>query len=145
MSSDGSSHHDPDLPTQEIPDESAAYIEDDEYLDRFANHRSSDSHATPARPSSDYLDDPRWGTVGGQQPKVVAAGDFVKSREGLLNTFSDADDASDLSDDDIEINNEDSENGLKRATSITRQKGNAKLLQITPRNSEDARRRVSAS
>jgi hypothetical protein len=145
MSSDGSSHHDPDLPTQEIPDESAAYIEDDEYLDRFPNHRSSDSHATPARPSSDYLDDPRWGTVGGQQPKVVAAGDFVKSREGLLNTFSDADDASDLSDDDIEINNEDSENGLKRATSITRQKGNAKLLQITPRNSEDARRRVSAS
>lgn len=147
MSSEGSSHHDPDLPTQEIPDEGAAYIDDDEYLDRFANHRSSDSHVTNARPSSDELDDPRWGTVGGQQPKVVA-GDFVKSREGLLNTFSDAgdiSDASDLSDDDIEINNEDGENGLKRATSITRQKGNAKLLQISPRNSEDARRRISAS
>lgn len=143
MSSDGSSHHDPDLPTQEILDESATYVEDDEYLDRFANHRSSDSHATNARPSSDGIDDPRWGTVGGQQPKMVA-GDFVKSREGLLNTFSDADDASNLSDDDIEINNED-ENGLKRATSITRQKGNAKLLQISPRNSEDARRRASAN
>ncbi|KAG8167277.1 hypothetical protein KVR01_002966 [Diaporthe batatas] len=143
MSSDGSSHHDPDLPTQEILDESATYVEDDEYLDRFANHRSSDSHATNARPSSDDIDDPRWGTVGGQQPKVVA-GDFVRSREGLLNTFSDADDASDLSDDDIEINNED-ENGLKRATSITRQKGNAKLLQISPRHSDDARRRASAN
>ncbi|KAI3395936.1 hypothetical protein diail_647 [Diaporthe ilicicola] len=144
MSSDGSSHHDPDLPTQEIQDEEGAYIADDEYLDRFANHRSSDSHVTNARPSSDELDDPRWGTVGGYQPKVVA-GAFVKSREGLLNTFSDDDDASDLSDDDIEINIEDGEGGLRRATSITRQKGNAKLLEITPRSSEDARRRISAS
>ncbi|KAL1859464.1 hypothetical protein Daus18300_009609 [Diaporthe australafricana] len=144
MSSDGSSHHDPDLPTQEIQDEEGAYIADDEYLDRFANHRSSDSHATNARPSSDELDDPRWGTVGGHQPNMVT-GNFVKSREGLLNTFSDEDDASDLSDDDIEINIEDGEGGLKRATSITRQKGNAKLLELTPRSSEDARRRVSGS
>ncbi|KAK2614198.1 hypothetical protein N8I77_001046 [Diaporthe amygdali] len=144
MSSDGSSHHDPDLPTQEMQDEEGAYIADDEYLDRFANHRSSDSHATNARPSSDELDDPRWGTVGGHQPNVVT-GNFVKSREGLLNTFSDEDDASDLSDSDIEINIEDVEGGLKRATSITQQKGNAKLLEISPRSSEDARRRISAS
>ncbi|POS81104.1 hypothetical protein DHEL01_v200520 [Diaporthe helianthi] len=144
MSSAGSSHHDPDLPTQEVPDDSATYVADDEYLDRFANHRSSDSHATNVRPSSDNVDDARWGTVGGQQPKVVA-GDFVKSREGLLNTFSDVDDASDLSDDDVDTNNKETENAWKRATSITRQTEDANLLQVPASHSEDAKRRASAN
>ncbi|KUI53732.1 hypothetical protein VP1G_01185 [Cytospora mali] len=147
-SSDGSSHHDPDLPTEEIPDEEeGAYIADDEYLSRFANHRSSESQVTNARPSSDELDDARWGIVGGQQPKVVP-GDFVKSREGLLNTFSEEGDGSDLSDSDSEeavVDEEGKENGHERVTSMIRQKASDKLLEVSPRASLEANGRVPVS
>ncbi|ROV99492.1 hypothetical protein VMCG_06298 [Cytospora schulzeri] len=133
---------------EEIPDqEEAAYIEDDEYLSRYAQHRSSDSQMTNARPSSDELDDTRWGTVGGHQPKMVTA-DFVKSHEGLLNTFSEEGDGSDLSDSDSdgeEANEDEKETGHGRVTSMTRHKASAKLLEVSPRNSLDAKARVSVS
>lgn len=146
MSSEGSSHHDPDLPTEEIPDEEAAYIADDEYLSHLAHHRSSGSPMTNARPSSDELDDARWGTVGGQQPNVITA-DFVKSREGLLNTFSDAGDVSDFSDsEELEVADpEGKEDGHRRVTSLDRGDADAKLLEIAPPNSLDMKGRVDAS
>lgn len=146
MSSGASSHHDPDLPTEEIADEEeAAYIDDEEYLSRYAQHRSSDSQMTNARPSSDELDDTRWGTIGGHQPKMVT-GDFVKSHEGLLNTFSEEGDGSELSDSDSEKADEDGkENGHGRVTSMARQEASAKLLEVSPRNSLDAKGRVPVS
>lgn len=149
MSSDGSSHHDPDLPTEEIPDEEeeAAYIEDDEYLSRYAQHRSSDSHMTNARPSSDELDDTRWGTVGGQQPNVVTA-DFVKSHEGLLNTFSEEGESSEISDSDGDIEKADGEgkeNGHAQVASVSQHETSDKMLEVSPRNSLDAKARVSVS
>lgn len=151
MSSDDS-HHDPDLPTQMVDDDDddfpaqmmedddASDLADDEYLSRFANQRSSDSHMPNARPSSDASDDARWGVVGERQPNVVEphARDFVKSREGLLNTLSEGANASEFG---IDEHDEDKENGLFRANSATRhQKGSAKLMKITPRPSVDSRR-----
>lgn len=137
------SHDDPDLPKQDIIEDEGSYIADDEYLSRFANQRSSGSHLTNARPSSDISDDARWGIVGGQHPNVVEArvGDYVKSREGLLNTFSD-DNGSELSLDDNIAEAEDTMgNELQRANSAVRHpRGSAKLLQVTPRSSTDAKR-----
>lgn len=138
------SHDDPDLPKQEIIDDEGSYIADDEYLARFANQRSSGSHLTNARPSSDVSDDARWGIVGGQTPNVVEAhiGNFVKSREGLLNTFSDDGNDSKLSvDEEIVKVHEEQENELQRANSAVRHpRGSAKLFKITPRSSTDAKR-----
>lgn len=156
MSSDDS-HHDPDLPTQmveedddydlpsQIVQDDASDLADDEYLARFANQRSSGSHMTNARPSSDASDDARWGIVGGRHPKVVEpqAGDFVKSREGLLNTFSEGAKGSEFGVDEMDMfaHDEDKENGLFRANSATRHKrGSARLMEITPRPSVDSRR-----
>lgn len=135
------SHHDPDLPTQDVEDQGSDVAED-EYLSHFANQRSSGSHMANARPSSDASDGARWGIVGGRHPNVVEphGGDFVKSREGLLNTFSDA--SSDVGDGkkDMVAAEENKENGLLRANSATRHsKGSARLLQITPRSSVDAK------
>lgn len=130
------SHDDPDLPKLEIVDDEGSYIADDEYLARFENHRNSSSHMTNARPSSDVSDGARWGIVGGQHPNVVEprAGDFVKSREGLLNTFSEDDNGSDLS--LVEAD----ENQLQRADSaVHHPRGSAKIFQVTPRSSVDAK------
>lgn len=138
------SHDDPDLPKQEIVDDEGSYIADDVYLSRYTNQRSSDSHMTNARPSSDISDDARWGIVGGHHPNVVEAhgGNFVKSREGLLNTFSEDDNGSALSisDDDIAAAEENKENELQRANSAVRHpRGSAKLYKVTPRSSIDAK------
>lgn len=132
------SHDDPDLPKQDIIDDEDSYIADDEYLSRFANQRSSGSHMTNARPSSDISDDARWGIVGGQHPNVVEthAGNLIKSREGLLNTFSEDDNGSELS-----LDSAVEENELKRANSGVRHpKGSAKLFKVTPRTSVEAKR-----
>lgn len=151
MSSAGSSHHDPDLPTEEIPDEEGDLIADDEYLSRFAHHRSSESQVDNARPSSDEFDDARWGTVGGQQPKVVTA-DFVKSREGLLNTFSeeDDDDMSSESDgeeviEEIVADEKEKEEVPRQVPKANQHEASAKLLEVAPQSSPDAKGRVLAS
>lgn len=142
------SHDDPDLPKQLVEDDASDIdVANDEYLSRFANQRSSGSHVTNARPSSDASDNARWGIVGGRQPNVVEphAGNFVKSREGLLNTFSDAgnDNGSDAGDDnhDLTADAEIETNGLFRADSAKRHKGTAKMMNITPpRASVDGKR-----
>lgn len=157
MSSDDS-HHDPDLPTlmveedddydfpSHMVEDDASDLADDEYLSRFANQHSSGSHLPNARPPSDASDDARWGVVGGHHPNVVEphARDFVKSREGLLNTYSEGVNASEFGIDDMDMiahDDENKENGLFRANSATRhQKGSAKLMNITPRHSVDAKK-----
>lgn len=137
------SHHDPDLPTQVVEDDESDFA-DDEYLSRFAHQRSSGSHMTNARPSSEVSDDARWGVVGGQHPNVVQPqpAEFVKSREGLLNTFPDDATNGELDDDkDVFVDEDIKENGLFRANSATRHKrGSVKLFEITPRSSVDTRR-----
>ncbi|KAJ9138213.1 hypothetical protein NKR23_g8763 [Pleurostoma richardsiae] len=163
-SSNGSedTHHDPDLHMQEHDShDDGANIVEDEYLSRFANHRSSGSQWTygkstgEARPSSDEDEDAHWGSVGGRQPTVVQPhmAERMKSREGFLNTFGEEDEseAEDLMDDEKDVVNfeEDKETGLQRATSINLGRGHArhisagsaKLLELTPRTSVDAKRR----
>ncbi|KAF3767104.1 hypothetical protein M406DRAFT_328207 [Cryphonectria parasitica EP155] len=130
------SHHDPDLPTQEFQ-EDYSDITGDDYLSRLANQRSSGSHVTHARASSDASDDARWGIVGGHQPHFVEprAIDFVKSHEGLLNSFSDDGvDASESDDnaDSIGADEENKENGGRRAATATRHNRSAKLLEVNP-------------
>lgn len=84
------SHDDPDLPRQEVVEDEGSYVADEDYLSRLANHRSASTRMKNARPVSNDSDGARWGEVGGQTPNVVEphAGDLFKSREGLLNTFS---------------------------------------------------------
>lgn len=129
------SHHDPDLPTQNVV-EGDSYLPDDEDMSGFAPG-SSDS-PTEVRPASNDSDDgARWGIVGGHRPHVVEphAGIYVKSREGLLNTFSD-DGRSDMGEGD----DEDKENSLVGAHIATRHsRGSVKLLDI-PRSSLEARK-----
>ena len=108
-------HQDPDLPRQEeqSPEDDSTFITDDEYLSRFANHRSSGSQWThrkstgEARPSSDEDEDARWGSVGGRQPTMVQThvAERMKSREGILNTFGEEDesDEADVMDDEKDI------------------------------------------
>lgn len=151
MSSDDS-HHDPDLPTQVVADDdeydhpvhiaeddNMSDVDEDEYLSRFANQRSSGSHEIDDRQSSEASDDARWGVVGGHRPNVVEAraGDFAKSREGLMNTFSEGADDSEF---DLAADDDSKENGLFRANSATRhERGSAKLTNINPRKSTDSR------
>lgn len=139
------SHHDPDLPTEYVADEDGSYFDDSVSLSHFAHQRSSDSHVSHARASSDVSDDARWGVVGGRTPNVVEPGtkDFIKSREGLLHTFSDDDHSSErgVVESQLVLDEEDKENGLLRANSAVRHsKGSVKLMDVTPRTSADARR-----
>lgn len=137
------SHHDPDLPREEIQDD-ASDLDSDDDAPRSAIRDRPGSQMANGRPVSD-ASDARWGVVGGQRPNVVEpqAGDFIKSREGLLNTFSDADDGSEMGDDEplVVADLETKETGIRRAASATRHtKGSAKLLEITPRSSVDTKR-----
>lgn len=143
------SHHDPDLPTEYVADDDESDFDDDASLSRFAHQRSSDSHVSHARASSDASDDARWGVVGGQTPNVVQPGerDFIKSREGLLNTFSDDGHDSERGDVDapLVVDEENKENELLHANNAVRHsKGSVKIMNVTPRNSVD-RRRVSTN
>lgn len=133
------SHHDPDLPTEYIADDDDSDFDADDSLSRFDQHRSSDTHISHARASSDASDDARWGVVGGHTPNVVEPGerDFIKSREGLLNTFSD-----DGHDSHPVVAEENKENELLHANNAVRHsKGSVKLMNVTPRTSVDTRRR----
>ncbi|KAK4154538.1 hypothetical protein C8A00DRAFT_14334 [Chaetomidium leptoderma] len=138
-------------------------ITDDDYLSRLAPSHGDRStwnrkSTGEARPSSDWgEEEAHWGSVRGQQPTVVRSQEVgrVKSREGLLKSFSeegegqgtleqvDADDNSDGSDGSDNV-------GLQRATSIDYGKaharrisaGSARLLSITPRSSVDAKHSI---
>ncbi|KAK4188324.1 hypothetical protein QBC35DRAFT_208978 [Podospora australis] len=139
-------------------------ITEDDYMSRLApapvhgdrpgwNRKSTGE----ARPSSDWEEEaaPHWGNVNQQHPTVVHshAIDKMKSREGLLNTFTEGEGSPDprkprIDDsDDGEAAGEGS-SGLQRATSINLGKnarrisaGSARLLSITtPRSSVDTRR-----
>lgn len=141
------SHHDPDLPTEYIADDDDSFLGDNDSLSQFApQQRSSDSHVSHARASSDASDDARWGVVGGRTPNVIQPGarDFIKSREGLLNTFSDDGNASEHGGVETQLVADEGatrENGLLRANNAVRHsKGSVKLMNVTPRTSVDSRR-----
>lgn len=146
------------------------YMTDDDYLSRLAPQphaaeRTASWHnrqsAGEARPSSDWdgAEEAQWGSVRGQQPTVVRphAAERVKSREGLLKTFGDEGegeiaDAADSSGSDGEGEGV-GVSGLQRATSIDYGKaharrisaGSARLLDLTPRSSVDAKRNTFSS
>ncbi|KAK4108385.1 hypothetical protein N656DRAFT_718121 [Canariomyces notabilis] len=137
--------------------EDMAIIEDD-YLSRLAppsgdrsgwNRKSTGE----ARPSSDWEDEPHWGSVRGQQPTVVHAQAVgrMRSREGLLNSFDEEGESGPepaSPDGDDTAGGDAEEEGLQRARSINLgngharriSAGSARLLSMSPRSSVDARR-----
>lgn len=144
----------------DIAEEEMTGITDDEYLNRYARRPSAatwtnrKSVGDPQASSDEELergDDARWGSVGGGRMPTVVSGHSVKSREGLLNMFDHDDEADpDSPISPISIGSKDAEAGLQRATSVNLGKqharhisaGSAKLLEISPRNSVDQKRRM---
>lgn len=137
-------------------------VADDEYLSRFTpSHEPSGWNRKSigeARPSSDGEEEgPRWGSVRGYVPTVVQGHRVVtvKSREGLLNTFGEETDIKAGSDDDDGDFDEASPGVIETPLEVQRAKsvnlgkghvrnfsaGSAKLLDLTPRTSVDAKRR----
>ncbi|KAG7287306.1 hypothetical protein NEMBOFW57_006815 [Staphylotrichum longicolle] len=131
-------------------------ITDDDYLSRLAPTNTDRSawnrkSTGEARPSSDWgEEEAHWGSVRGQQPKVVRSGAVgrVKSREGLLRSFGEEGQSATVETVDQDDHNDGSDSvGLERATSIDYGKaharrisaGSARLLSITPRSSVDAK------
>lgn len=128
-------------------------IVDDDYLSRVARpsgerpgwHRQSSGEA---RASSDWEEEPHWGSVREGQPVVIhghPANVRTKSFEGYLNSLGDTPEASPgLSETAGEVKDE----GIRRATSVNLGKGHvrrisassARLLSISPRSSTDKRR-----
>lgn len=142
-------------------------IAEDEYFSRLTPsrlmrttsspvHRNSTGEALPSsdedEPAVSMEGDMKWGSVQArQQPTVVHASEYVmeedlKSFDGVLNS---ADSENDSEMDDV-VNTENI-SGLQRATSINLGKdnaqrisaGSAKILEISPRESADSRRRSS--
>lgn len=129
-------------------------IVDDDYLSRVArasgerpgwNRQSSGE----ARASSDWEEEPHWGSVREGQPVVIhghPANVRTKSFEGYLNSLGDTPEASPGLSETAEDAKEDE---IRRATSVNLGKGHvrhisagsARLLSLSPRNSTD--RRVS--
>jgi hypothetical protein len=165
--------HSPDAGNSSADDEHA--IVQDEYLARLTpSGRHHQSYGNPrnrqstgeARPSSDG-DEPmetpvegnlRWGSVSARHdaPTMVHAEEdrsMAKSREGLLKSCGEADQGGDSEGDDLVEEDLAKEGGLQRATSINLGKGHArhisagsaKLLEISPRESMDSRRRSSSA
>jgi hypothetical protein len=138
-----------------------ASIVEDEYISGFARssyeragwNRKSTGEALPSSDEGEADDDgeaedddmqPQWGSVRGQQPTLIQnhSANRMKSREGFLRSFDE--------DDEVETSpTEGSPHLVQRATSINLGKGHvrnfsagsAKLLDITPRASVDAKRR----
>ncbi|KAJ4417839.1 hypothetical protein N0V85_001669 [Neurospora sp. IMI 360204] len=130
-------------------------IVDDDYLSRVArpsgerpgwNRQSSGE----ARASSDWEEEPHWGSVREGQPVVIhghPANVRTKSFEGYLNSLGDTPEASpglpetarDVKDEEIQV---------RRATSVNLGKGHvrhisagsARLLSLSPRSSTDKQR-----
>ncbi|KAK3956691.1 hypothetical protein QBC32DRAFT_110292 [Pseudoneurospora amorphoporcata] len=128
-------------------------IVDDDYLSRVArasgerpgwNRQSSGE----ARASSDWEEEPHWGSVREGQPVVIhghPANVRTKSFEGYLNSLGGTPEASPkLS----EIAGDVKDEEIRRATSVNLGKGHvrhisagsARLLSLSPRNSTDRRR-----
>ena len=161
--------HTPESDNERIPEHDNTnedmYITDDDYLSRLApphgdrsgGNRKSTGGATTgeARPSSDWEEEAHWGSVKGQQPRVIhshAVG-RMKSREGLLKTYGEEGeitletvDSSESSGPDDEVEHE--SGGLQRATSVNLGKGQARRISVgsarllfgTPRSSVDGKR-----
>lgn len=128
------SHHDPDLPTEEIGDENGSDFAEEEYISGgSAPHRSSGSHVSHARASTEASDDARWGIVGGKTPNVVEPhSGFNKSHEGQLNAFSDEGHGSER------LHDEDKENTPLRANDSKRHsRGSVKVMALDSRLSGD--------
>lgn len=133
------SHHDPDLPTEDIADDDDSYFAEEDYVSAgFAHPRSSGSHVSHARASSDASDDARWGIVGGRTPNVVESHPgFIKSHEGLLNAFSDDGHGSEQVDAESHLlaEGEDKENAPVHARDTKRHsRGSVKVMSIEPRS-----------
>jgi hypothetical protein len=132
-------------------------IVEDEYLSRFTP--STQEAATwnrksvgEGRPSSEAGEDARWGAVRGQVPMVVQThtAERMKSREGLLNSFGE-----EAESDDGQGSGEETTSPLETPAEMQRAKsinlgkghvrnfsaGSAKLLNLSPRTSVDAKRR----
>ncbi|RKU48899.1 hypothetical protein DL546_008739 [Coniochaeta pulveracea] len=136
-------------------------IADDEYLSRFTPSQEPSGwnrkSIGEARPSSDGEEEgPRWGSVRGHVPTLVQGPrvNTVKSREGLMNTFGEETDVRAESDDDGDLDEAspsiiETPLEVQRAKSVNLGKGHvrnfsagsAKLLDLTPRTSVDAKRR----
>ncbi|KAK0636653.1 hypothetical protein B0T17DRAFT_504079 [Bombardia bombarda] len=137
--------------------EGSSIITDDDYLSRFARSKTNPpglnrmSTGEEARPSSDEEEEAHWGSVKGQQPKVIHVAPSVermKSREGLLKSFGDEGEANNDGAGDSPVSGA-GDDGVQRATSINLGQGHARrisagsarLLSITPRLSADGARR----
>jgi hypothetical protein len=136
-------------------EQAADEVANDEYMGRFVARRVSqrDSAGGVPRPSSDAGGDeePRFGTMA--QTAVLVPGRSVQSREGLLNMAGDDDDDdedSEMADmSPVSVDSKVEEAGLQRATSVKLGQrharhisaGSAKLLELSPRNSVDAKGR----
>lgn len=134
------SHHDPDLPTEEIADDNGSLFADEDYLSAgLAHQRSSGSHVSHARASSDMADDARWGVVGGRTPNVVEQhASFIKSHEGLLHVFSDDSYGSERGEveNPLVANEQDKENAPRRVDNTNRH-SKGKRRSHAPRSSVD--------
>jgi len=165
--------HSLDTGTSSADEEHA--IAEDEYLSRLTpSGRHLQSTVNPmnrkstgeALPSSDEDEpmrtpvegDMKWGSVSARHnaPTMVHAHEskvMAKSREGLLNTYGEAAQDDDSEGDDVVEDDPEKEGGLQRATSINLGKGHArhisagsaKLLDLSPRESMDSRRRSSGA
>ncbi|KAI1381870.1 hypothetical protein F4677DRAFT_451884 [Hypoxylon crocopeplum] len=125
-------------------------IVEDEYMNSVVPTHSHQKSTGEARPSSDEEDDEheaKWGAVG-QIPIVTHHRDTMRSREGLLQSFDD-------DERDFDKFSEDEEGSSpvqpQRATSVKLDKGHArnfsagsaKLLEISPRASNEYRRSMT--
>ncbi|KAI2618735.1 hypothetical protein GGR54DRAFT_140808 [Hypoxylon sp. NC1633] len=123
-------------------------IVEDEYMNSVVPTHSIQKSTGEARPSSDEEDDEheaKWGAVG-QIPTVMHHRDTMRSREGLLQSFDDDErEFGKYSDDD---EGSSPIQPPQRATSVNLDKGHArnfsagsaKLLEISPRASNENRR-----
>lgn len=133
-----------------------ASVVEDEYLSQFASSAQEPAawnrrSAGEGRPSSDAGEEARWGSVRGQVPTVVQTrtAERMKSREGLLNSFGEEAESDDGEGTGGETSPVETPAEMQRATSINLGKGHvrnfsagsAKLLNLTPRSSVDAKRR----
>lgn len=136
-------------------------VADDEYLSRFTPSQEPSGwnrkSIGEARPSSDGEEEgPRWGSVRGHVPTLVQGHRVVaiKSREGLLNTSGEEADIKAESDGDDDFDEAspsviETPMEVQRAKSVNLGKGHvrnfsagsAKLLELSPRTSVDAKRR----
>lgn len=114
------------------------FIAEDDYLSRLPPHNGdrvtwNRKSTGEARPSSDWEEEPHWGSVKGQQPTVVHAYSVgrMRSREGLLKSFDEEEGESAVefpvssNDGDVAAETEERD-GLRRAASTKAEEGHAR-------------------